>query len=158
MKLTKIISGGQTGVDRAALDAAIFCDFSYGGSIPKGRRAEDGVIDLKYKLLQELDTPDYMTRTEKNVLDSDATLIINKGILEGGTAQTFEFTLKYGKPCLVINIDLEEKPVEKIYDWIKQVKPCILNIAGPRESKCPGIYRESYDIIVELLEKIKREK
>jgi predicted Rossmann-fold nucleotide-binding protein len=155
MKLIKIISGGQTGVDRAALDAAIACNYPYSGSIPKGRRAEDGVIDLKYRNLVELESSDYITRTEKNVKDADATLIINMGMLEGGTSQTYDFVLKYNKPCLIVNIDVDSNPVQNILNWIKNVNPDVLNVAGPRESKYPGIYKKTFDILVEVLEKLK---
>lgn len=155
MKLLKIISGGQTGVDRAALDSAIFCGLPYGGSIPKGRKAEDGRIDLKYKCLVELDSTDYIVRTEKNVVDADATLIINIGFLEGGTAQTLDFALKHKKPFLIVNIDNEKDAVGKILDWIKKINPEVLNIAGPRESKCPGIYKRTFEILVKVFEMIK---
>ena len=82
----KVISGGQTGVDRAALDAAIELGLDYGGSVPKGRKAEDGPIDEKYGKLTELGSLDYRVRTQKNVTDSDATLIITMGRFPGGTA------------------------------------------------------------------------
>ncbi len=157
MKLIKIISGGQTGVDRAALDAAITCNYPYGGSIPKGRRAEDGVIDFKYRHLVELDSSDYITRTEKNVKDADATLIINMGMLEGGTAQTYEFVLKYNKPCLIVNIDIDDNAVQNILSWLKRVNPTVLNIAGPRESKYPGIYQKTFDILVKVFKKLQED-
>ncbi|MCX7769894.1 MAG: putative molybdenum carrier protein [Proteobacteria bacterium] len=150
MKSLKVISGGQTGVDRAAIDTAISCGLPYGGAIPKGRLAEDGVIDIKYDCLYEIDSPDYEVRTKKNVEDADATLIFNLGVLEGGTALTLNFAKILKKPYLVVNLDDEGNPVLKIVDWINKIKPSVLNIAGPRESKCPGIYEKTCKILVEV--------
>lgn len=97
--LRKVISGGQTGVDRAGLDAAIAAGFPIGGYCPQGRLAEDGNIPLKYPMV-EMDSPESYYRTEKNVMDSDGTLILNKGELTEGTRLTYDFTVKYGKPAL----------------------------------------------------------
>lgn len=154
MKYLKIISGGQTGVDRAALDTAILYGFSYGGAVPKGRIAEDGIIDRKYINLEELDSPEYEVRTKRNVETADATLIINIGELEGGTALTYHFTKILKKPCLIVNIDIEKNPVNKILNWIKDVNPSILNVAGPRESKCNGIYEKTCSILSEVFKKL----
>src|SRR5688572_16678238 len=98
----KIISGGQTGVDRAALDVALELGLPCGGWCPKGRKAEDGVIDPKYPL-QETSTDDYPQRTEKNVQDSDATLILTRGKPDGGTALTRSLAREHKKPCKVVN-------------------------------------------------------
>ena len=108
--IRKVISGGQTGVDRAGLDAAFTAGFPIGGYCPKGRRAEDGIIPEQYPLI-ELESPESYYRTEKNVLESDGTLILNKGILSEGTKLTKDFTVQYGKPCLIIQLDAD-LPIE----------------------------------------------
>ena len=103
MKISKIISGGQTGVDRAALDAAIELDIEHGGFVPKGRLSEDGSIPLKYNII-ELENEDYSARTLKNVQYSDGTLILHKGEITGGTALTEEVCYLKKKAVLTINI------------------------------------------------------
>lgn len=144
--LTKIISGGQAGVDRAALDWAIAHGISYGGWCPEGRLAEDGVIPLHYKL-EELQGAGYRQRTRKNVLDSDGTLILNMGELDGGTLQTARFAQQHGKSCWIVQLDGNdvEQQVERLRDWLYGCR--VLNVAGPRESKRPGSYRLSYDFL-----------
>ena len=145
----KIISGGQTGTDRAALDAAIYLDLPHGGWCPAGRRAEDGSIAPIYRL-KETRTRDYTCRTEWNVRDADATLILHRGNLEGGTAYTIACAKRLYKPCLTIN--LERQPhIQEILDWLMENKVNTLNIAGPRESKKAGIYKNAYDFLVSLL-------
>ena len=144
----KIISGGQTGVDRAALDAAIAVGLSYGGIIPKGRLAENGKVPEKYNLT-EANNPTYEYRTEQNVIHSDATLILGHSPMTGGTSITNEFCHKHSKPHLFIDLK-HPHPEQKILEWIKTTQPKALNIAGPRESKFPGVYK----IARILLEKI----
>ena len=100
--LQKIISGGQTGADRAALDVAIELDIPHGGWIPKGRKTEDGVLQDKYQL-EEMPTTSYPKRTEKNVLDSDGTLIVSHGKLTGGSALTLKMAKKHGRPYLHVD-------------------------------------------------------
>jgi hypothetical protein len=95
--LTKIISGGQTGADRAALDVAIELDIPHGGWIPKGRKTEDGILPEKYQV-QEMPTDSLPKRTEKNVLDSDGSLILTHGNLTGGSALTVKMAKKHGRP------------------------------------------------------------
>jgi hypothetical protein len=147
--IEKIISGGQTGADRAALDFAIEHNIPHGGWIPKGRKTEDGVLLDKYQL-QEMPTDSYPRRTEKNVLDSDGTLIVSHGFLTGGSALTTSFAEKHGKPY--IHIDLEITPFPEaasmIREWIKHYNIKVMNVAGPRASKDPLIYAA----VVELLE------
>jgi len=138
MKLDKVVSGGQTGVDRAGLDAAMEAGIPVGGYCPKGRLAEDGTIPTKYPMT-ELMEDDYPARTEKNVIESDGTLILNVGTLSGGTRQTLDFTRKHGKPCLVLQLDADAHP-DAIRIWIEENGIRIMNIAGPRESKYPGLY------------------
>lgn len=99
-----IVSGGQTGADRSALDFAIKHGYTHGGWSPHGRKAEDGFIPLKYQLT-ELVEGGYRQRTRRNVEDSDATLIINLGELEGGTLHTRIFAQRMGKPYLLVQLD-----------------------------------------------------
>ena len=136
--LTRIISGGQTGVDRAALDIAIELGMPHGGWCPCGRIAEDGIIDVHYQLY-ETDSEDYTQRTDFNVRDADGTLILNAGELSGGTALTVQCAKQLNKPYLIINLN-EPFSFEPVYAWLNRHGIKILNIAGPRESKCQGIY------------------
>jgi len=133
----KIISGGQTGVDRAALDAALSLGIPHGGWCPLGRWAEDGPIPSCY-LLRETDSPDPAVRTERNVLESDGTLILYRERLRGGTKLTFQLAQRHGRPCLLVDLDapLEDEQVRR---WLVEQGIKILNVAGPRESQCPGI-------------------
>lgn len=147
----KIITGGQTGVDRAALDTAISLGIDYGGYIPKGRKAEDGKIDEKYDKLTELDTEDYKARTEKNAVESDATIIFTSGKPTGGTAYTIKCLKKHKKEYLLIDIKdkTDDEIITAIKYWLTTYKPEVLNIAGPRESKAPGIYKKVFEILKE---------
>ena len=149
----KVISGGQTGVDRAALDAAIELGLGYGGSIPKGRKAEDGPIDEKYGKLTELGSPDYRVRTQKNVTDSDATLIITRGRFSGGTALTARLASTQHKPHLIVDLKKmdEAQALGEATAWLDRVRPGVLNVAGPRESEAPGIYGAAYRFLRLLL-------
>jgi hypothetical protein len=149
--IERIISGGQTGADRAALDCAIAFDIEHGGWCPKGRLSEDGVIDHRYKLW-EMPNSNYRKRTRQNVIDSDATLILNLGKLDGGTLKTQEFAIQHGKPFLVVQLDdsANGDPLETALVWLRNHTPHILNVAGPRESKRPGIYQRSYDFLSAL--------
>lgn len=141
----KIISGGQTGVDRAALDLAIELAIPHSGWCPSGRLAEDGAIDSIYQL-KETTESDYITRTKLNVRDSDGTLVLNRGRLQGGTAATVRLANEMNKPCLII--DLNYPPGNReFFDWITINNIHVLNIAGPRESKRPEIYRQAKDIL-----------
>ena len=137
--LTRIISGGQTGVDRAALDIAIQLDIPHGGWCPRGRRAEDGIIDGRYHL-KETVSEDYAQRTEFNVRDSDGTLILNIGELSGGTLLTAQCARQLNRPLLIINLN-EPFVCAPVYTWLNRSEIKILNIAGPRESKWTGIYK-----------------
>ncbi len=150
MTLRKIISGGQTGVDRGALDAAIALGIEHGGWCPQGRQAEDGRIPDCYRL-EETDSPDYPARTERNVVESDATLILFRGQLSGGTLLTLQLAEEHGRPCLAVDLDSSVLWGE-IRKWFEKNRVEVLNIAGPRESQCPGIGELSRDFMLELLE------
>lgn len=150
MALSKIVSGGQSGVDRAALDAALQLGVPCGGWCPKGRLAEDGKIAAHYPL-RETPTGNYQVRTDWNVRDSDATLILNLGGLEGGTALTKVLASRYGTPCMVV--DLESDPdLERLLAWLEENRVSTLNIAGPRGSKRPGAYRLAFDLLQRLIQ------
>jgi hypothetical protein len=140
--LQKIVSGAQTGVDRAALDAAIFLEIPHGGWCPKGRRAEDGVIPDRYEL-KETTSRDYSVRTEQNVIDSDGTMILFRDEMSGGTLLTLKLAQKHHRPFLCIDLDefaqKEDLVPSSILNWIADQNIGVLNVAGPRESSSPGI-------------------
>lgn len=139
--IDKIISGGQTGADRAALDIAIELGIPHGGWIPKGRKAEDGRLPDKYRL-SETSTIDYNQRTELNIIDSEGTLIFSHGAPTGGSAFTQQMAKKHHRPCLHIDLnEIEEsKAVQIIASWIGTRKMKILNVAGSSASKDSAIY------------------
>ncbi|MDE3068265.1 MAG: putative molybdenum carrier protein [Verrucomicrobiota bacterium] len=136
----KIISGGQTGVDRAALDFAIRLGLEHGGWCPRGRLAEDGPIAPRYRL-RETESSDYGERTEKNALEADATLIIVRDEpLSGGTAFTRELAAERGRPVLVVcEKDGLRESVFRTAQFLKRHSVQTLNVAGPRESEAPGL-------------------
>jgi hypothetical protein len=144
----KIISGGQTGADRAALDFAIKHNIPYGGWIPKGRKAEDGRLPDHYQL-REMPSSVYSKRTEKNILDSDGTLIISHGQLTGGSALTREFSKRQKRPC--IHIDMEDTAMDdaatQVKAWIKRKHIQVLNVAGSKDSKDPEIYDATMSLL-----------
>jgi hypothetical protein len=145
----KVISGGQTGVDRAALDVALKLGLPCGGWCPKGRRAEDGTIPRKYPL-EETPSWVYPQRTEWNVRDSDGTLILTRTRLRGGTALTVNMAKRLGKPWLLV--DLFGLPdLQGVRDWLERKKISVLNVAGPRESETPGIYNQATRWLSEFL-------
>jgi hypothetical protein len=172
----KIISGGQTGVDRGALDAAIELGIAHGGWCPRGRTAEDGRIPDRYQL-SETDSPDYGFRTEQNVLDSDATLILYRGrrkmgtgaspdanpsqftrpgsepvpiFLAGGTELTLRLARQHGRPHLVVDLDAAVEP-DEVRRWLEEHAVETLNVAGPRESQSPGIGAMAKDFVRSVL-------
>lgn len=152
--LKKIISGGQTGVDRAALDVAIRLGIDHGGWVPKGRLAEDGPLPSYYHLL-EMPTEELAARTEKNVSDSDGTLIISRGSPTGGTDYTRKMALKHGKQILHIDLTLGQQSSAAgslIASWIQMNRIEILNVAGPRASSDASIYNEAANILAHALQ------
>ena len=146
--IKKIISGGQTGVDRAALDVAIKLAIAHDGWIPRGRLTENGPLPQIYQLKETQDSS-YSKRTEKNVLDSDGTLIISRGPLTGGSEYTREMAVKHNRPWL--HIDLSQiaafQAATAISNWISRKEITVLNVAGPRASKDRAIYRDTLNIL-----------
>ena len=159
MSELRIISGGQTGVDRAALDAALESGFACGGWCPKGRRAEDGPIAEHYPL-RETRSPGYIRRTKDNVRDSEATLILINdpaGEITGGTGLTVEHAEKIGRALLIVNMAdgaAADAHVVRIANWVGDNRISVLNVAGPRESGSPGIYEAAFELMTALLAKI----
>lgn len=148
--IEQIVSGGQTGVDRAALDVASELGIPSGGWCPKGRKAEDGPIPQQYRL-EETTSRKYAERTELNVRDSDGTLILTVGTPIGGTALTRVCAERLGKPCRVVNLDhCADEPAASAA-WLNVESIRKLNIAGPRESQRPGIYERAAAFLRELL-------
>lgn len=154
--IAKIVSGAQTGVDRGALDAAIDASCPYGGWVPKGRRSEDGGVPARYSAMSEASSANYLKRTEQNVIDSTATVILCHGAPTGGPLRTVEFCRKHGRPYW---IDDPDSPNEtdrgmEIHYWIEAEfgdAPIVLNVAGPRESKCLGIQESARRYVARLL-------
>jgi hypothetical protein len=146
--LSKIISGGQTGVDRGALNAAIALDIDHGGMCPRGRLAEDGRIPDQYRL-EEMDSRRYWVRTEQNVIDADATLILYYGRLTGGTEFTRRMAIKNRKPFFLFDLTIPPE-LEEVVQWLDDEQVTVLNCAGPRESSCEGIESLAEKLCVEL--------
>jgi len=139
----RIVSGGQTGVDRAALDVALSLPIPCGGWCPKGRRAEDGTIPDRYPL-EETPSADYQQRTEWNVRDSDGTLVLCMGKPSGGTALTIKFVRKHERPCLIIDLASQVDFIQ-VAQWIKSEG------IRPGESKHPGIHDKAMAVLREVL-------
>lgn len=152
LSVQKLISGGQTGADRAALDFAIERGLEHGGWCPRGRKAEDGTIPSNYQLT-ETESANYRSRTVRNVVDSDATLILNIGELEGGSLETLRIAEQRGKPVRVVQLDsaLADEDLADVREWLQNVQVMSLNIAGPRESKRPGIFEATCALLRRLL-------
>ena len=146
--ILKIISGGQTGADRAALDAAIELDIPHGGWIPKGRKTQDGRLPEKY-CLNEMPTASYSARTEKNVLDSDGTLIISHGKLTGGSSLTRQLAKKHNRPWMHVDLDKTNsfKAAMDVRSWVVENRIKVLNVAGPRASKDTEIYEATKKLL-----------
>ena len=143
--IERVISGGQTGVDRAALEVALALGLPCGGWCPKGRWAEDGTLDPRYPL-QETPSEEYAERTEWNVRDSDGTLILARAALSGGTAQTAAYAKRLDKPCLVLD-PMQPESGAAFKRWISAHHIRVLNVAGPRESHAPGIQAQAAEFL-----------
>lgn len=154
VQLKKVISGAQTGVDRGALDAALDLGLEIGGWVPKGRRSEDGIIPDRYPV-KETPSRDYEQRTEWNVRDSDATLVLTTGKPEGGTLATIECAHHLEKPVFVVDL-LKPHNLASISFWLDYEKVQVLNVAGPRESKVPGIRAMAMGFLKDLLVQMKK--
>ena len=149
----KIISGGQSGADRAALSAAVKHKIPYGGYCPKGGWAEDMTVPpgirKEYPLLRETESTDPSERTVLNVLSSDATLIFFYGN-SPGTKLTLDECRRRNRPVFLFDEEMSTSSVEK---WLESLGPNpVLNIAGPRESENPGIYEKVSQVLDSLLE------
>jgi predicted Rossmann fold nucleotide-binding protein DprA/Smf involved in DNA uptake len=147
--VARVVSGGQTGVDRAALDVALAAGLPCGGWCPEGRRAEDGRIPDRYPL-RETPTSHYPQRTEWNVRDSDGTLVLTRGRPRGGTALTISLARQLGRPCLVLDLEKQPDPATARV-WIAEHGVRILNVAGPRESEAPGIHDQAVGLLDRVL-------
>lgn len=157
--LQKVVSGGQTGVDRGALDAAITANVPHGGWCPRGRRAEDGSIPDEYALTPT-GSSDYTVRTERNVLDSEGTLILCRGSLSGGTKLTRELAESNERPVHVVDLEKvagnPDAAAEKVIRWLWGHEISILNVAGPRESQQPGIASAARDFLLGVFARIQK--
>jgi hypothetical protein len=147
--LQRIVSGGQTGVDRAALDVALELGVPCGGWCPKGRRAEDGPLPERYPL-QETTSDAYPQRTARNVRDSDGTLILTRGEPDRGTALTARLAERYRKPCLILDLSEQPSP-QTVRAWAEAHRVRVLNVAGPRESSKPDIYTAAAQFLATVL-------
>lgn len=149
--MIKIISGGQTGADRAALDAARERGIAHGGWIPKGRITEDGPLGLEYHL-KELNSYRYRDRTQKNVVESDGTLIVSYGPLSSGSALTEALAIRYDRPCLHLNMDYFslDTAVQTVEQWLQENVIKVLNVAGPRASSDERIYATVRELILNI--------
>lgn len=145
----KIVSGAQTGVDRAALDVALDLGFACGGWVPRGRLAEDGRVPHRYPV-RETQSRSYAQRTLRNVKDSDATLILTRGAPTGGTALTLRNAEELRRPCLVVDLTTDASP-STVQAWLRERRVRVLNVAGPRESSAPGIYGEAAQFLRAVL-------
>lgn len=149
----RVVSGAQTGVDRAALDVALELGIPTGGWVPLGRLDEQGRIPERYPNLRETSTTEWSERTEANVRDSDGTLILSRGPLTGGSKHTEEAAERIGRPCL--HLDLAQlssaEALRRARSWLASNDVAVLNVAGPRASKDPGLYGEAAPLLRRLL-------
>jgi len=153
--LKKIISGGQTGVDRGGLDAAIEAEFPCGGCCPAGRVAEDGIVPARYPL-SELPDGGYRERTRQNVVDSDGTLVIYLSELRGGTRETVRYCEALGKPVLALDAGAStpEEVAAAAWEFVKERGIAVLNVAGPRESGWAGACRYARGVVSMVLQRV----
>jgi hypothetical protein len=152
VEVSRIVSGGQAGADRAAFDFAFENGIEIGGFVPHGRLAEDGPINAKYPNLLETNSSDPFERTRLNVESGDATLIVSRGPLAGGSRFTLEFALETAKPVLHINLyqGSSEDAAIAVREWLIENRVRILNVAGPRSSEDPGIYSAVKELLTQV--------
>lgn len=155
MALQIIISGGQTGVDRGALDGCLELEFPCGGWCTAGRTAEDGPIPPRYPLI-ELQSPYYDDRTRRNIVESEATLIICDGKLSGGTLLTANYAKHIGRPVFIFEVSpfFIDRTMENLLDFLEAYQVETLNVAGPRASQWPKAYDNAKHIVKQLIQKI----
>ena len=156
-RLSKIITGGQTGADRAAWDAALEAGIAIGGFVPKGRLAEDGPVPDRYPGLIETNTVNSSERTRLNVISSEGTLILSHGIPGGGTKLAEELAAQYNKPRLHIDLSTvgDDEAIIKIIYWLDSGSIRVLNIAGPRASEDPAIYERTVELLRDIFRRQK---
>lgn len=153
-KIRKIISGGQSGADRAAFDSALEKGIAIGGFVPKDRLAEDGRISEKYTNLQETRSEDPAERTGLNVKNSDATLILSNGDLKGGSKLSAECAEKYRKPFMHVDFSILKlsEAVKETRKWLDSIECETLNVAGARASEDAEIYAKTREFLTGLFE------
>jgi hypothetical protein len=151
--ITRILSGGQTGADRAGLDVAIELGIPHGGWCPRGRRAEDGPIPARY-ILMETRSAEYPERTRLNVRDSDGVVVFSRGRLGRGSALTLRVARELAKPHLYIDLVSVPAPAaaERLSSWLEDRRIEVLDVAGNRESGSPGIYKAVRDVLRRALQ------
>jgi len=150
MTIGRVVSGGQTGADRAALDAAVTLGLPHGGWCPAGGEAEDGGLLERYPSLQETPSADPAQRTAWNVRDAGAVLVLTLGPVDGspGTSYTLSEARRLRRPCLVTH----PSEVEQVRAWLTGLpEGCVVDVAGPRESEQPGLYDAAYALLVAVL-------
>ena len=151
--LLKIITGGQTGVDRAALDVALALNIPCGGWCPKGRIAENGPIPDHYPLT-ETDDAEYLERTRRNLTDADAVLVLYAHSLDAGSRHTINLAVDMGRPVLTVDLMLDPDPADALAFFAKLQNGLVINVAGPRESSAPGVYELSVEYLNRLFDGI----
>jgi hypothetical protein len=154
----EIWSGGQTGVDRAALDVALEFGLPIAGWIPRGRAAEDGRVPTRYRGLHQAESPDYAVRTHRNVQDTHATLVLSWGPPSGGTKETVVIAQRLGRPLLEIDLAVAEpsQAAAVAVSWLSGLvapagQPLRLNVAGPRASQAPQAYVHAQSLLRNVL-------
>lgn len=153
-RLTRVVAGGQTGIDRAALDAARAAGLAIGGWCPRGRRAEDGAIPPEYPLA-ETPSPRYPQRTAWNVRDADATLVLARGAPRGGSALTARLASAAGRPLFVVDLLAAPDPAA-VVRWLGAHAVAVLNVAGPRESENPGIREQGRRFLAAVFDGLRK--